>query len=948
MNSKVKKTLKISGITLGVLLILLIATPFLFKGKILEQVKKEVNKSLNAKVDWKDVDLTLFRSFPNFSLGLEDLSVVGVDQFAGDTLVGMKKIYLSIDLFSVISGDNYKIEGITLTKPNINLIVEKDGKANWDIAKPSETPQDTAKSEPSKFKLTLQKFKIEDGNIRYTDKQSNMSAEVLGLNHTLKGDLTASTTDLRTKTTINELTFVMDGISYLNKGKADVKFDMKADLDKMKFDFLDNNVKLNELSMEFAGFFEMMKDGSYNMDIKLKTPDTKFKSILSMVPAIFMKDFDKIKTDGSFEMSAFAKGKMDSLNLPAFELNMKVKNAMFKYPDLPKSVNNIQIAAKVSSKGGSYDNTVIDVKQFHVEMAGNPFDMSLFVSTPISDANIDAKAKGKIDLNIVKDFYPLTKDQKLTGVMTADLAFAGRMSMLDKKQYEKFKATGLMELKNFFYADKDYPKGVTIGSAALKFTPQYAELSNMDVKMEQSDISASGRVENFIPYMFDKGALKGILTVNSNYLNVNQFLSNEPTTATPAAKPDSASALTAFDVPKNIDFTMKSNFKKVVYDKLDINNLNGTIQLADQKVMMNNVMMNVLDGQIKMNGSYSSKSVQPDAAFSFVLTNLDINKTWKAFEIMKKVAPIAKNATGKFSTTFDYNSALDKTMTPVWKTVNAKGSLKTAAVSIVGSNLLNQVAEISKIAAFKKINLNNIALRFKIADGKVTTEPFDIKLDQGKATVSGTTGLDQTIDYTMKMQVPRKVFGNVANDFVNSVTGKIAQAGVKVNPSEMLKFDIKIGGTFTKPIIKTGLRDAASNAVADVKGAIKDEINKKKEEVVATVKEEVNKALDDAQKKADALIAEAQKQANSIKAEAKKAGDKLIAEADAQGKKLIAEAKNPITKLAAEKTAKKLNQEAKDKAAKLNKETEDKSNTLINKAKADGDKLIQDARTKAK
>jgi vacuolar-type H+-ATPase subunit H len=274
--------------------------------------------------------------------------------------------------------------------------------------------------------------------------------------------------------------------------------------------------------------------------------------------------------------------------------------------------------------------------------------------------------------------------------------------------------------------------------------------------------------------------------------------------------------------------------------------------------------------------------------------------------------------------------------------------LKTAAVSIVGSNLLNQVAEISKIAAFKKVNLNNIALRFKIADGKVTTEPFDIKLDQGKATVSGTTGLDQTIDYTMKMQVPRNVFGNVANDFVNSVTGKIAQAGVKVNPSEVLKFDIKIGGTFTKPIIKTGLRDAANSAVADVKGAIKDEINKKKEEVVATVKEEVNKALDDAQKKADALIAEAQKQANNIKAEAKKAGDKLIAEADAQGKKLIAEAKNPITKLAAEKTAKKLNQEAKDKAAKLNKEAEDKSNTLINKAKADGDKLIQDARAKAK
>ncbi len=947
MNSKVKKTLKISGITLGVILILLIVLPFIFKGKIIEQVKKEINKSVNAKVDWTDVDLTLFRSFPNFSLGLENLSVVGVDQFAGDTLVGMKKMYVSIDLFSVISGDNYEIEGITLTKPNINLKVEKDGKANWDITKPSETPQDTTKSEPSKFKLSLKKVMIEDGNIRYNDKQSNMSAEVLGLNHTLKGDLTASTTDIRTKTTIKELTFVMDGVAYLNKGAADVKFDMNADLDKMSFKFLDNSVKLNELSMQFEGFFEMPENG-YNMDIKLKTPNTEFKNILSMVPAIFMKDFDKIKTEGSFEMSAFAKGKMDSLNLPAFEVNLKVKNAMFKYPDLPKAVNNIQVAAKISNKGGNADNTIIDVKQFHVEMAGNPFDMSMYVSTPISDPNIDVKAKGKVDMNIVKDFYPMEKDQKLTGVMNADLAFAGRMSMLDKKQYEKFKATGLVELKNFFYADKDLPKGVTVSNAALKFTPQYAELTSLNVTMEQSDFNATGKVENFIPYMFDKGDLKGLLTVNSNYFNVNQFLSDEPATATPAPESDTASALTTFDVPKNIDFTLRSNFKKVVYDKLDINNLNGTIQVVDQKVMMNNVGMNVLDGQIKMNGSYSSKSVQPDAAFNFALNGLDIQKTWKAFAIMKKVAPIAKYATGKFSTSFDYKSSLDKTMTPVWKTVNVSGNLKTAAVSIIGSNLFNQVADVSKIAAFKKVNFNNISIRYKIADGKVTTEPFDVTFDNVKSTISGTTSLDQTIDYTLKMQVPRKAFGSAANDFVNSVTGKITQAGVNVNMSEILKFDIKIGGTFTKPVIKTGLRDAAGNVVDNVKDAVKDEINKKKDEVIADVKVEVNKALDDAQKRADAMIAEARKQAENIKAEAKKAGDKVIAETDAQGKKLIAEAKNPIAKVAAEQTAKTLNKEAKDKAAKLNKEAEDKSNNLINKAKADGDKLIEEARGKAR
>jgi len=947
MNKKLKKTLKISGISLLVLIILMICLPFIFKNKIIEQVKIEINKNLNAKVNWEKVDLTLFRSFPNFSLGLEKLSVVGIENFSKDTLVFAEKINVSIDLFSVISGDNYKIEGITLEKPKIKCIVEKDGKANWDITKPSTAAVDTTKSEPSTFKLTLQKVKIENGNIIYDDRQGNMFAELVGLNHTLKGDLTASTTDIRTKTSIKEVTFVMDGISYLKKGKADIKFDMKADLDKMRFDFLDNVVKLNELEMQFNGFFQMLKN-SYAMDIKLKTPNTEFKNVLSMVPAIFMKDFDKIETKGNFELSAYAKGTYDSLNLPAFGLNLKVANAMFKYPSLPKSVNNIQIVTSITNKGGSADNTIIDVKKFHFEMASNPFDITMLVSTPISDPNINLKAKGKIDMNIVKDFYPLEKDQKLSGVMNADIAFEGRMSMIDKKQYEKFKALGKIELKNFFYADKDLPKGVTISDAGLKFSPAFAELTNFNMKIENSDFNAKGRVENFIGYMFDRGDLIANVTTNSNYFDVNQFMSNEPATATPAKKDTSSSALTAFDVPKNINFTLKSSFKVVKYDKLDITNIEGVITLKDQKVSMSNVMMNVLDGQIKINGYYSSVKVLPEMDFDFNLTNLDINKSWNSFEIIKKVAPIAENAKGKFSSAFHITSTLDKTMTPVWNSVDASGTLKTGSVSIIGSNLLKEIANVSKINAFKQLNLNNISLKFKIKDGKITTEPFDVAFEGIKSTISGKTGIDQVIDYTFNMQVPRKAFGSVGNDFINSITGKVAQSGVNVNLAEIMKFDIKVGGTFTKPMIKTGLRDAANNAVTNVKEAVKEEINKKKEEVVKTVKEEVNKALENAQKQADAIMANARKNADIIKVEAKNAGDKLISEANTQGKKLIAEAKNPITKIAAEKTVKKLNQEAASKAAKLNSEADTKSKQIIDKAQSEADKLINDAKNKAK
>lgn len=945
-----KKILKFTGITLLIILILIIILPFIFKDKIIEKVKSEVNNTLNAKVNWGEVDLTLFRSFPNFSLGIEKLQVVGVDNFKDDTLVTAEKIFVTIDLFSVIKGDNYKIEGITLTKPNILAIIDKDGKANWDITKPSETPLDTATkdNEPSNFKLSLKKLKIDDANIRFIDRQGNMSAELLNLNHTLSGDLTASTTDIRTITNVKEITFIMDGISYLKKGKADIKFDVNADLDKMKFEFLDNNVKINELELNFTGFFQMLEN-SYNMDMKIKTPNTEFKNVLSMIPAIYMKDFEKIKTTGSFELSAYAKGTYDSLNLPAFDIDLAIKNASFKYSDLPKSVNNIQIATNIKNKGGSANNTIINVKKCHLEMANNPFDLTLYVSTPISDPNMDITAKGKIDLAVVKDFYPLEKDQKLSGLLNADIAFAGRMSHIDNKQYEKFKALGKIELKNVYYADKDLPKGVRVSEAAMIFSPAFAELTNLNLKIEDNDFSAKGKVENFIGYMFDRGELVANLSTYSNHFNANDFLNDQPS-STPSNQPktESTSEITAFDVPKNINFTMKSQFKYLKYDKLDIHNLLGIIIIKDQKVTLQNLNMNVLDGEVKMNGYYSSQNPKPDVNINFNLNNLDIQKSWKYLDIMKKVAPIAEKSIGRFSTSFNITTLLDNTMTPIWESIQAAGLLKTASVKIYGSEIFNKISKATKIEALKEFNLKNLFVDFEIQDGKIFTKPFDIKIDQLTSKVSGKTGIDQTIDYLFKMEVPRKVFGNVGNEFVNNMTGKIAQTGVKIKPTDIIKFDVKVGGTFKNPIIKTGLKDLTSNAIEDVKDAVKDEIEKKKDEVIKDVKKEVNKALEDAQKQADAIMADAQKQADKLKAEAKNAGDKIIEEADKQGKKLIAEAKNPILKIAAEKTAKKLNQEAADKAKKLNQEADSKAKQILDNAKAKSDKIIKDAQNKAK
>jgi hypothetical protein len=942
------KTKKIILILVGVIsfiLLTIIILPFIFKNKILETVKVEINKNINAEVNWESVSFSLIKSFPDFKLELKNFSVKGIHSFANDTLMSVDNFGIQINLMSVFKGDEYEIKAIDINKARINAIVLKDGTANWDIVKPTEEiPEE---EEPAKFAVALKKINIKDSYIKYRDDEMDFMMEISGLNHRLRGNLTESTTKIRTKTTADALSVSYEGIGYLKNAPISSDFDMDANMDTWRFDFLDNFIKVNELLLNFEGWFQM-NDENFDMDMKFSTPSTEFKHFLSMIPAIYAKDFNQIETKGEFAFSAQAKGIYDSLNLPAFEMQMNVKNGFFKYPDLPQSVNNINIDTKISNKGGSADNTIIDVRNFSLTMAQNPIAMKLFVSTPVSDPNIDFSAKGKLDFKTINTFYPLEEGQKLDGTMMADILFKGRYSMIEKEQYEKFVANGLIEITDMFYSDKDMPKGLKIPYGKMSFSPKYADLSDLQIKMEDSDLNIKGRIDNILDYVFDKAPLVGRFNIQSKYFNTQSFLPTSESAPTETPETAENAQMEAFDVPKNIDFSLTASFGKLIYDDLELKNMRGEILVKEQKAELKNLRFDVLDGETVINGFYSSAMVLPKVGFALNINQVDIQKSWNSFEIIKKFAPIAENAKGKFSGNISIDTDLNKDLSPRLETLNSKGSIQTKSIAVIGSPMMAKLAAETKIAAFKQLNLANLSVQYFIKDGKLTFEPFNIILNDIKMNVSGFSRLDQSLDYLLAIEVPRKAFGNAANDFVNSLTGQLQQKGVPVNLNEKIKFDVQIIGTFSNPVFKTGLKAKAGSVVDDVKDQVKEKVEEVKQEVISTVKEEVSKAIAEAKKRADALMVDARRNADAVRAEAKRAGDALIQEADAQGKKLIAEAKNPVAKLAAEKSAKALNDEAKSKADKLNKEAEQKANQILKTAQDEGDRIVQEAEQKAK
>ena len=540
-------------ITLGLILLILaalIAIPLIFKEEIREKVELVINESVNARVTFEDYKLGFFKNFPNLSFSLNGLSVVGVDKFENDTLAGFRSFSLVFNLSSLLGDSGYEVKSVIMDRAVINAIVLKDGTANWDIMKDTTATEEVEDTTASTLKIVLQKVALLNSSISYIDDESAMKAYMRNLNFNLKGDMTMSETDMKMGMTIGAFTFIMDGMKYLNNATVDSKVDLLANLDNMKFTFGENFLTVNDLRLNFKGMVAMPGD-DIETDIEFGTPQTSFKTLLSLIPAVYMTDYQDLTTSGEFTLSGYARGVYSDADstLPDVALNMSVNNGMISYPDLPEKIQNINLKSNVFVDGKDMDKTVVNIDIFHMELAGSPFDMTFALKTPMSDPDFKGSMIGRIDLSALMKAVPMDSIS-LSGIIDMSVQMAGKMSMIEKEQYESFSASGNMGIKDMVVAMIGYPE-VRINSAGFEFTPAYAAMTGTSLNVGgNSDFQLNGRIENYIPYVFSDQTLRGKLTMRSGLVDVGEIMSKMAVDTTVV----DTSALAVIHIPKNIDF----------------------------------------------------------------------------------------------------------------------------------------------------------------------------------------------------------------------------------------------------------------------------------------------------------------------------------------------------------------------------------------------------------
>jgi len=820
-----KKILIIVGIIVLIIGILAII-PFLYKDKLLVKAKATINKQINAKVDFKDFSVSLFTHFPKVGIELEQLTVIGINEFANDTMMYARSISTSLSLMEVIRGENLELKSLTIDQPRIKLLVDTTGKANWDIVKETEQPSaGTPAEEP--FNMKLNDIKVNNLNLYYDDPSMPMKLWVKNTNVNATGDVAGTITTFDLKGDVNEIVFEYDSVKYISNTKLKAETLMKVDYDKMDFSFDKGKLMINNLPLQVNGTFSMPND-SMLFDLAFQSEKSDFATILALVPADYQKYLEKATMTGAAEFKGAVKGLFYNEIYPAIDVLLTVSNGSFKYQDLPESVQDINVLAQITKPEGDLNSMKVNVEKAHASIKNNPVDMTLNLSEMMTDPNIAATFAGTIDFNTLKQAIPVDS-LDLSGIMKARMQIAGRMSSIEKQEYDKFKSDGEATVQNFRIVSSQLTKPVEIKQAQVKATTTQITVDKFDGKVGESDFSLNGNVSNYLAYVFKNGVLKGNFNLKSSFMNFSE-LSNlmkeekpdtskiaktsQPAPAAPAAPADS---VTAFQVPDKLDLSIQSNIQKAVYDKMPINNINGSIKVKDRRMEMNNLSMDMLQGKVIMSGLYASnKQNKPAFDFKLNMQNIDVPSAYQSLETFQRYVPLAAKSQGKFSTQFGLSGAMNEKMDIVPTSLNGEGILNTLNLMVIESPIFNQIRGVIKKDKLKDVKIKDFTAKFKFENGTLTLNPFQTTIADQEATIGGSLSADRQISMTMDFKVNREDLGSDINKGLGILPG--------TDNIKMVDASVILKGALTNPEVSLDLSKARAQIEQEVKKASKEQI----------------------------------------------------------------------------------------------------------------------------
>lgn len=840
-----KKFFKITGITLALLLVLLLLAPFIFKGQLEKLLKKTINDNAPVDVEWSNLDLSLIRSFPKSSLTLSDFSIITRAPFEGDTLASGKKLRLELGIMQLIKGSTpLTIDAFQLEGGLIQIKTDEEGRSNYDFSDAEINSDEENLDSDSDFSLALSKYEIIDTDVHYLDEKSGIFLSLRDIQHNGKGDFAMANSELDTHTE-TMVSFAMDGTEYLGNQRVTLDAIIGMDLDNMKFSFLDNQAKVNALPLTFDGYVQMLDDYT-DVAISFSTPSSDFKNFLGVIPKEYLQHLDGVQTTGNFEVKGLIEGRVDDTYIPKMDISVNSANASFSYPDLPKTMENIFIDIALKNETGLMKDMFLQIGDFRFKIGNNPFGVKGSVHNFMENALVDLTLNGFLNLGELKQVLPLESDLNLVGIFKADLQMKFDMQSIEKERYDRVVSKGTASLSDFVYSGDSFKNDFHIANTKVNFNPQSIRLEAFQATTGKTDLSATGSIENFIPFLMSGKELKGRFTVNSNALHLSDFMVEEEESKSESKDPENKLQATeqgVFKIPAFLDASLSFNAKEIYYDNLVLKNTSGTATIANETARISDFKSDIFGGLLALSGDVSTQGETPQFQMNIGLQKVKIEETFKDMEFIRFIAPIANAFHGLLDTQFNLSGDLANDFTPKLETLNGNAFLDILSATINPSDN-KMVAGLNEQLSFlnlEQLNLKDIHTKVHFENGEINMQPLEYKWKDMSVNLEGKHALTSEMKYQADFDIPAKYLGKEAVKLLEKLSPEDAE-------KEHVLLPVYITGSGTSPKIKIDTKAAIESLTAEIikyqKDKIKDKIDDKKGELEDNLKDKGRDFLD--------------------------------------------------------------------------------------------------------
>ena len=814
-----KKILIVIGIVVALLIAAMAAVPLFFKQALLEKTKITINKHINAEVEFSDLKLSLFRSFPKVSLELVDIQVVGKGEFANDTLFTAPSIRTKTALRQLFGKGNVGIEEILLKRPVLKLVVGASGNVNWDLLADSESKEEAAAvsdSDEEGIVFQLDKIGISNADFIYEDREADILFRLNDINIGVSGEMYGTEAQLLAEGTAAQLFLSYAGVNYITNTSVETRTKLNVDYDIMDIEIQENELLINRLPLEVLGMIQMPDDTMY-FDLHIKTKESGFDNFLALIPPDYEDYLNEITANGTATISGTVKGKYFDEDYPAFDLKIDVSNGNIRYADLLEEIKNISADLSITKPQGVLDFTEVNIRKAHAEVKNSPVDFRLALKNLMTDLHFDGALTGNVNFNELKDALPLDS-VNVSGIIDADLMVKGNYSAIEKEQYDKIQTEGTVNLTNFLYESPGLTQQVKIPEGKMTFSPQAVNLSGLSINIGQSDFRLSGNVTNYLNYLFKEGTLAGTLQLNSTQVNMNELLrlqvakeDQQPQKADPTKKSgEEQEEILVFDVPANVDFTFQSDIQRVIFERMPITDVKGLITARKGKLVLDGLNMRMLDGGLKLSGSYENTAEnKPLFDFSFDLSDIDIPKAYQTLLSVQRMIPIAGNSQGKFNISLNVNGQLTPGFGILASSVDGSGLFNTVNLQIIESPLFKQLKGLLKSEKLNNVKIDDFRAFVEVEKGAIKLKPFRTKVAGQETTISGNLNLENLIDMRLDFNVQRDAFGDDIQKILGVLPG---QERIQLIPASVL-----LKGPVGKPEVKIDLEEARKMITNEVK-----------------------------------------------------------------------------------------------------------------------------------